>query len=825
MEDFSTQPQTRVFRLDTECYILYLGKDGTEYRPFLRIGNTPDFPEELKELVYSIVVTDGITGSPLVEAENLDLAHTSDFRYIGDPKTVERFKRFLKHLEIPSKGYQRYSGDVLEDRGCFVYFYENQNIKVTFDRSELFDLKTREETDKHYPQRAEAIKAAFIRNTLRYTTDDPELAGLLVRNGQLYLFGGGDLASVDLPSEYFRELAERGYDPDRVTVVIADTPSEGLVRLLKRGSRKGGRIRVLTAAAADMQSLVDLFSDGDSLALEATVEDRTVTPTIHLGELTVRTPKALKPAGVGLQFSYRGTEGRVRARPDKRSAGRGTQLILTLEDHGLQMPGGRQFVLFDGVPYQLHSEAPSYSDLVRDYWPTRTNGLGVGLGAAALGQVAAFEDLRTALASDPGSQSSKSAAAEALEAFESVSEQELSAVDRRRMAIATHNVRVLTEIGYSGATPQQRKTFESVLKQLGEPSDHDTVDDDPAAAYLPGVIADLYLGGADPMVLYRPPSPATKTGLQRARDLAKRISAERDPDPTEFRRERERLNRLVDALDREQAVTLPADVQQRIAEQAAAGDESQRRRPLTARERLQQRAAAERERRLTAERDSTKARSAAAAGKAERDEQVRSDEQAQAAGIARPEELREKVTGAGTGSGTAVPSAPPRVQPRRSSAGAGSRWRGVAIAAVLVLMVLAVLLFTGVLSRPMQWVADSFRPVEEPPPEVEPAPPPPAREPDDPVIEEEPVDPEPPEPEPPVDPEPPEPEPPVDDPEAVVEPEPAEPAVRLDPEVLRQRREVLEQTGIDEETQELLLGANGVPVTVLDVWLVANVIA
>ncbi len=863
MEDFATQPHARVFRIDTECYILYLGKDGSEYRPFLRIGNTPEFPEELKELVYSIVVTDGITGSPIVEPANLDLAHTSDFRYIGDPKTVDRFKRFLKHLEIPSKGYQQYTGDVLEDSGCFVYFYENQNIKVTFDRSELFDLKTREDHDKHYPQRADAIKAQFVRNTLRFDASQSESPALLLRNGSLYLSGGGDVAAFDLSTEYFRELAERGHDPDQLSVVVADEPSEGLVRLFKRAVRKGTRVRVLTGSPADLRNLVDLFSDGNESAPVGEVVDRAEKGSVELGALSVRVPKILKSGGAGLQFSCHGVEGRVKARPDKRSSGRGAQLILTLSNEALQLPGGRSLVMLDGVPYRLHAGAPEFSEMLREYWPLRSNGLGVALGEGALARIAALEELRSAFGAGAGVKGSKGAVNEALKAWRAAAGEELSEFEGQRVALAVHNVRALAEHGYEHASPQDRKTYAQVLEQLEESAELNPEVDERPDAYLPGVIGDIYLGGASPLLLYRPPSPATKTGFQRAHEIERRVHEQRDADTGAFVGERSRLRRLVGELDKEQAVTLPTEVQERLARQGDS-ESTESGRPLTARERLQQRAAAEREKRRETERRSPKERGGAAASSGS--DQTRAAADARAKDKDQESKGAAKAGGAGSGSGTSIPQQPPRVQLRRATGG-GFPWRSVGVAAAIILMLFAALLFSGVLSAPLERLSEGFGTAEEPapddPPEdptEDPAPTPPAREPDDPELAEEPADddpvqpdpdepvdepepdvvPEPAEPdvadEPDVAPEPAEPEPDVA-PEPVDEPEPAElppepdevdpaaPGVELDPEQVDQRREMLEQLGLDQETRDLVVGADGIAITVRDVWGLVNVIA
>ena len=71
LNDYNERPETRVFRLDTECYIIYLGENGTDYKPFLRIGNTQDLPQTVIANTQNIIITDRLTGNPALETANI----------------------------------------------------------------------------------------------------------------------------------------------------------------------------------------------------------------------------------------------------------------------------------------------------------------------------------------------------------------------------------------------------------------------------------------------------------------------------------------------------------------------------------------------------------------------------------------------------------------------------------------------------------------------------------------------------------------------------------------------------------------------------------
>ena len=82
--DFGGDPRRRVFHIDTECYVVYVGSEPTDYKPFIRIGNSENLPKEVKDIVHSVVVTDNFTGNPIVERTNMNVENLSEPKYVGE---------------------------------------------------------------------------------------------------------------------------------------------------------------------------------------------------------------------------------------------------------------------------------------------------------------------------------------------------------------------------------------------------------------------------------------------------------------------------------------------------------------------------------------------------------------------------------------------------------------------------------------------------------------------------------------------------------------------------------------------------------------------
>jgi len=85
--------EERIFHIDDECYLFYLGSDRDDDRPFARIGNSIKLTGNVISNISSIIITDSITGDPLLEPVNINPDNINALRYVGDKKTVSAIKK------------------------------------------------------------------------------------------------------------------------------------------------------------------------------------------------------------------------------------------------------------------------------------------------------------------------------------------------------------------------------------------------------------------------------------------------------------------------------------------------------------------------------------------------------------------------------------------------------------------------------------------------------------------------------------------------------------------------------------------------------------
>ncbi len=368
MEDYGRRPERRGFHIDSECYMVYVGRTPTDYRPFVRIGNSRELPENVKSLINSIVVSDTFPGSPLVEQHNLDLRRSSDFRYVGDPKTVDRFKSFLQHREIPAEGYQTVADESPDDTGAYVYFYEDANIRLKMDHRAVFDLAKRAKEDLHYSEAVEQVSHALRRDPVRIGADELQGLGCVVASGEVYLFQDGATVVTGLNREYFRNLAEVGVDPDTVQTVIAEYPDEGLVRLFKRAARTSKSILVAGSNGSDLRNLIELFSAAQPHALQAEFASTPSGKWLKAGELRLRRGAGENEEELSLEYGgARISLFAAHAEPNSTNKIVGAAVdrarnTLVVSRHGERT----EIPLTEGVPHRIQSGIPDMQELLEE---------------------------------------------------------------------------------------------------------------------------------------------------------------------------------------------------------------------------------------------------------------------------------------------------------------------------------------------------------------------------------------------------------------------------------------------------------------------------
>lgn len=271
LEIFDRNPTSRVFHVDKECYVLYLGAHWDDYKPFLRLGTSRHLPENLPPIVSSIVVPDVITGNPLDEPASLTGDATGETHYVGDVRTVNKLKKFLDLESIPVEGLKKASRETDDNQNVYVYSYRDGNLKIKYHKNEVFDLHRREKQDAHFVARAQSVKNEYGRSPFKLPGEVYQRDGLVVRSGRAYLVSNGEIAALGLGEEYFPEIAAAGIDPDRISVVNHDDVDEAMLRYFKRCRAKGRTPRLSTPSGTKAKELAGIFRANSLPALKISV--------------------------------------------------------------------------------------------------------------------------------------------------------------------------------------------------------------------------------------------------------------------------------------------------------------------------------------------------------------------------------------------------------------------------------------------------------------------------------------------------------------------------------------------------------------------------
>jgi hypothetical protein len=391
-------PKLRVFHIDTECYIIYVGKDPEDYRPFLRLGNSPALLEKAKKFISAVIITDSLTGNQLLEHQNLQIPLTGETRYIGDPEEVAKLKQFLEDNDIPSEGYEDEDGaDTSEKTGAFVYFYKNGNIHIMLDKTRLFDLHSREKDDGHFVYRAERAAQAVKGNPFRYQSWDLSAPGFFFAGENPFFFREGKIGTLGISPDYIRDLGKYGFDPDLVLWLVEDRISEGLLCRFKRATVTKKDIRVATLDLRKFQNAVSLFT---SSGLSCII--------VHLepGEEKVFSGFSLRRKNRDLGIAFPDGSGFPEALfpgNDERPAGRIFDDFV--KNLGI---GGAPFRPIEGIPYRIIERVEEDTGaLIKTYLLELINELKAIEDAPAQDTLRALEILSRALPATPGTSAAK----------------------------------------------------------------------------------------------------------------------------------------------------------------------------------------------------------------------------------------------------------------------------------------------------------------------------------------------------------------------------------------------------------------------------------
>ncbi|MFW5694021.1 MAG: hypothetical protein ACOCYB_02555 [Alkalispirochaeta sp.] len=228
-EPTSNKVGGRVFRIDRECYVIYVGSDDHRVRPFLRVGTSSHLPDRIRPYIGTVVLSDRVTGNPLQEAETVGAVGPRRPEYTGSPELVHAFSPLTGMERVRERPIS--SSHRRLPQGAFVEFLSDGNLYLTVNAHRIYELDEVEQRDRHDAYRMERVAAAVTSSGGAYRRELFEPAGFLVGTDRsLFRFSHGQLTATALQSGGLEALSRRLIDPDLLSAVAGPVDPEALLR-------------------------------------------------------------------------------------------------------------------------------------------------------------------------------------------------------------------------------------------------------------------------------------------------------------------------------------------------------------------------------------------------------------------------------------------------------------------------------------------------------------------------------------------------------------------------------------------------------------------
>jgi hypothetical protein len=261
MEISSYPSGKRVFRIDDECYIIYLGSGSDDIKPFLRIGNSILLSDRnIIANIFNIVITESYTGNPAYESSNLNISDLQSNRYVGENSTVDTLLKYLDNYDINAQSIPHSHDVKTGDHRAMLYMYDNGNLTLSYNKDVLFNLHNVEKKDQHFIVKTGWMKDRLSKNSLRYIPDYFKQPGFSIADNSLFLHHKEATIVFDAPDNYFFSLARCGLDPDSITTIVTNEASAGLFELCKRKKHNKKILNVLSTNTSMLKSALELFT-------------------------------------------------------------------------------------------------------------------------------------------------------------------------------------------------------------------------------------------------------------------------------------------------------------------------------------------------------------------------------------------------------------------------------------------------------------------------------------------------------------------------------------------------------------------------------------
>ncbi len=287
----------RVFQIDRDTTLVYVGLHPDDRRPFVRVGAGRSIPGGLLKQIENVILPED---DPLnVGLELAWLKSTLDegedsIRYVGSKDRVSQIYNFsgMQNIEEADKRpvriapYQPFRAqDVQKDRATTMFF-ETGNALLQLGSTKVYDHGAARRGKLTLDREYDLISRALSKRTPRFSPEkegDPRPKGFLwpgpqftVGDERAFLVWNFENSALVLnpPADLHYALFESNLDPARVEMAISyHATSPGFVETLRRKYAEKRNCAVYTADEERFgmlkriyhQSKVQLFSDGSAL--------------------------------------------------------------------------------------------------------------------------------------------------------------------------------------------------------------------------------------------------------------------------------------------------------------------------------------------------------------------------------------------------------------------------------------------------------------------------------------------------------------------------------------------------------------------------------
>ena len=110
--DLIYHPTDRVYQVDQDCFLIYLGSDFSETAPFMRIGASKNFDPSYSDHVKYILLTDQLLQNFCYEIDCLKAHQRNKATVIGNEKQIQLFRDLLDRFKIKHSDFDELNVEI-----------------------------------------------------------------------------------------------------------------------------------------------------------------------------------------------------------------------------------------------------------------------------------------------------------------------------------------------------------------------------------------------------------------------------------------------------------------------------------------------------------------------------------------------------------------------------------------------------------------------------------------------------------------------------------------------------------------------------------------